>query len=136
MDCKDSERKSIIEMVRLLFKHDKITKDDIQEGIAELIEFIDSVVPDCPKAYEYLGDLLSVLLHNRAIDIAWLCEQSEKANQDNPEAAIKVIRSTVDAIKKNFGAEAFASVFDGSSEETALSQLLGSDIWRAIAENN
>lgn len=136
MDCKDSERTVIVDMVRILYENEKITKDDVQEGFAGLIEFIDSVVPDCPKAYEYLGDLLSMLLQLKAIDITWLCAQSEKAKQEEPNAAMKVIKATVEAMRKTYGADAVKSAFGGSSAGEALSELLGADVWHAIAESN
>ena len=131
MDCKDNEREAISTMLALLFVKGKLSKDDVGNGMAEAVEFIDSFVIDSPKAYDYLGDLLSALFNAKALTIAWLCEQCEKLEAaDTPE---KVVRKTMEAMKNKFGPAAVKECFGGADASLKLAALLGEDKWNAIA---
>ena len=59
IDGKDVERKAIISMISILYTHKKITRDDIQKPLAEMVEFIDSFMIDSPNAMRYLGEMLA-----------------------------------------------------------------------------
>jgi hypothetical protein len=77
MDIKDNERKAIIDIfTTTLVEKGKLSSSDVRNGLLDTIEFIDSLVCDAPKAYEYLGDMLcAIMLLVNVIDVDWLCEQ-------------------------------------------------------------
>jgi hypothetical protein len=60
MDIKDSERKAIVDNFTTLVEKGKLSSSDVRNGLLDAIEFIDSLVCDAPKAYEYLGETCSV----------------------------------------------------------------------------
>ena len=132
MDCKDAERKAIVTIVVTLFEKNKLSKADVGNGMAEVIEFIDSFVLDSPKAYEYLGDMLSSLLHVKAVDVAWLCEQTEKTKvSPGTDAPERTIKECMLATKSKFGSLEAQSLYSGGADRLAV--LLGNDKWNAIA---
>jgi translation initiation factor 4G len=129
MDCKDNEREAIYRILSILFEKEKLSKDDVRDGLMDAIEFIDSFVMDSPRAFEYLGNLLGDMLRLNAIDIKWLCEQCEKTKVDpNTEAPEKLILHSLQALKASGGS--ISEVVDDS----ALSGLLGDDTWKAISQ--
>jgi hypothetical protein len=134
-DCKDEEREAISAIFTLLFEKGKLTKDDIRNGLAEIVEFIDSFILDSPRAYDYLVDLLSAMLKVKALDVAWLCEQCEKLKLDpNPSGLPeKVVRKTMEATKQKFGVNVMKSCFGGKDDGIRLARLLGDEKWNAIA---
>ena len=134
MDCKDDERKSIVAIVSFLFKKGKLTTDDVGNGLMDTVEFIDSLVIDAPRAYEYLADLLSALLEAKAVSVSWLCEQCEKTKMDpNTNAPERVIKETMVATKEKYGAATASSIFGDSADQ--LATLLGNDKWNALASS-
>jgi hypothetical protein len=132
MDCKEGERQAIISILTLLVESQKLTKDDIRSGLADSIEFVDSTVIDCPKAYEYLGEMLAPMIRLNAIDVNWLCEQCEKPKELDPESPVPalVVKNAAIAVKSKFGADAARSIF--SNTDVALCGLIGADKWSAI----
>jgi translation initiation factor 4G len=133
-ECKDAERDAISAMLTMLFDKGKLANDDIRNGLVDVVEFIADIVIDSPKAYEYLGDLLSAMLKIKALDVSWLCEQCEKLKSLDPDsdAPEKVVRKTMEATKQKFGVDALASCF-GGKDDLQLAGLLGPDKWNAIA---
>ena len=131
MECKENERLAIYKIIALLCEKGKLTKTDVQEGVMDAIEFIDSMVMDSPRAYEYLGDLLGDLLRIKMFDMAWLCDQFEKPKADDPDtqAPEKLVRFTLLSLKKSAGADAVKAQLG----EKKLAGLLGPDKLKAIA---
>jgi len=134
LDCKAAERKAITEVIRILFENDKLSKDDIRNGLADFIEFIDSMIMDCPKLYDFMGDLLGVLFLLNAVDIQWFCATLEltKAEPDT-QAPEKLTRSTITSIRTRDGVGAAKESFGNSDD--ALNSLLGADKWNAISKD-
>jgi hypothetical protein len=133
IDCKEDERKSIFSMLALLVEKGKITSSDVKAGLMDLIEFIDSFVCDAPKAFDYLGEMLSTMLRVKAVDVSYVCEHAEKtkpSSEANPE---KIIRAFAGAIEASQGKDALRASFSGSAK--ALESLLGSDKWAAISKD-
>lgn len=138
-DCRDAEREAISEMLPLLYEKGKLTSSDLQDGLAEVVEFIGDIVSDAPKAYEYLGDVLSTLLKLEAVDIAWLAAQAEKAKENSEYGDMvsdvheKVVRKTMEATKNKYGSDIVQQVFVDSEDSSKLSDLLGAEKWNEIA---
>ena len=109
---------------------------DIQSGLAELVEFIDSFVLDSPKAYDYLAEVLSDLIVVEALDAGWLCEQAEKLKL-SPEADghEKVVRKTMEAMKKKHGVDAVHKSFGGTDDSLKLAGLIGADKWNSMGSD-
>ncbi|GAX12806.1 translation initiation factor 4G [Fistulifera solaris] len=130
MECKDDERKAIYQMISILFEKDKITKGDIMEGTKDVIELIDDLVVDSPRAYEYLGDFLGLLLRLKAVDLNWICEECEKTKEFNPhtQAPEKLIQFALLNLKKTSGKQAVADVV---ANDNGVTSLLG-DKWTAL----
>jgi translation initiation factor 4G len=132
MDCKDEERKAIIDMIKILFQKEKLSKEDIENGMGEIVEFVDSFVIDSPRAYEYIGDVVSELLNVGAVDVQWLAMQTEKTKL-SPESAVpeRVVKDVMAAFVNKFGKEKAHTVFDDGVEK--LAEVLGIDKWNTIA---
>lgn len=128
IDCKDDERAAIYNMLSLLVEKKKLSPSDIKAGLADLIEFIDSYVYDAPKAFDYLGDMLTAMYNVKAIDVAWISEQAKKteiASKDNPE---KIIRALAGAMEAKNGKDGVKTALSDPS----VSSLLG-DRWAEVS---
>lgn len=130
MDCKEDERKAIVEMITIIFQKGKLTKGDVENGMADMVEFIESFVIDAPKAFDFLGEMLGSLLNAKALNITWLCEQCKKIS---PGAAEKVVKCSMEYIKVSHGADAVKSSVGG--EGPALGNVIGADKWKAISDS-
>ena len=92
-----------------------------------MIEFIDSYVYDAPKAFDYLGDMLTTMYNVKAIDVAWICEQAKKtelADKSNPEKIIRALAGAMEAKNGKDGVKAALS-------DPSVSKLLG-DRWEGV----
>lgn len=130
-DCKDDERQAIIQVLTTLYDKGKLSSSDVQNGLAENIEFIDSIVMDAPKAYEYYGDIISELLEFKALDISWLASQLEKVAPE-AKAPERTFKETLLRYSQKQGSEAAKTLVQGS--EQLLSDLMGKAAWDAISE--
>ncbi|GKY95874.1 hypothetical protein MPSEU_000548000 [Mayamaea pseudoterrestris] len=126
-ECKDDERSAIIQILVILYEKKKLSKSDVQDGLADSIEFIDSIVVDAPKAFTYLGDVLSEMLRLKAVDFAWVCQQLEKCKDAdaNTLAAERTIKETLLSFKIKGGSDAAKAL--SRSSESILAACLGSD---------
>lgn len=124
MDCKESEGVAIREMITVLCEKGKLSRDDFQNGLADPIEFIDSVVMDCPRAFEYLGDLLGRALPLEMFSASWLCEQLSKTVKDNPQtkAPVEVVKHTIRAAKSANRSDAVTKLTADSSIRNLLGE--------------
>ena len=132
MDCKEVEREAIIKIIPILAEKGTISSDDVKNGLADAIEFIDSMAMDAPRAFEFMGELLASLLRVGAIDVEWLCTQTETTKQDpRTKAPPRIVGETLKALANETGNDAALNTFD--SAESSLVQLLGSDDeWAAV----
>jgi len=123
IDCKDSERKAIIEIITILFTNGKVTVSDVRDPLADIVEFIDSYVIDSPGAFGYLGDMLSAFFHMEALGVNWLCDCTSKLMGKGDQ--FKVISNAFASMKNAYGDAAVRSFFGGADEIKAFEQLLG-----------
>ncbi len=130
IDCKDDERASIYTLIGMLVQKGILTSDDVKTGMVDLIEFIDSFVCDAPRAFDYLGDMLSAMMKVQAVDIIYICEQAEKTRLSSEENPGKIIEALASSMKTLFGANEAKSML--SANVSALEALIGSDKWGAI----
>lgn len=134
MDCKDDERKAIGDMIVTLFQKGKLSSEDVGNGMGEMIEFIDSFVIDSPRAYEYLGDVLSSILNVGAVDLGWLIKETNKTKiSPDADAPERVVKETMIAYSNKYGKDKTKSFFTPS--EGALANLVGKDKWNAISSS-
>ena len=129
MDCKEKERQAIISIISFLFENQKLAKTDIGRGLADSVEFIDAIVVDSPKAYEYLGDILAAMLQLKAIDSDWLFEQCKKLDPTT-HFSRQVVTNAISAMKSNFGVSTAKAIFAGKG--STLGALIGMDEWATI----
>merc|ERR1712087_430672 len=57
-DMKADEIKSMVTMLQVLYKESKLRSSDITSGMSETIEFLDSLIFDCPKIFFYIGGIV------------------------------------------------------------------------------
>lgn len=126
-ECKDNERDAICCILTTLFEKERLPSDEFKEGIAEIVSCIGFIVPDAPKAYEYIGEILGIAMKYRAIDTAWLSETLANMEDGDPES---VVRCSLLALRDMDGADV-----KSFCDEQALSSLLGDDKWKAIARD-
>jgi translation initiation factor 4G len=132
IDCKESERTAINEMLGVLVEQKKLLPNDVKAGLSEFIEFVDSFLYDAPDVFHYLGDMLATMIRSCAINVTWIGEQAEKtkvSDKSNPE---KIIRALVGSIKndKRGGPEAVKKAF--RPHQQAMESLLGAATWAEI----
>ena len=132
MECKEADRKAIIQIISILAEKGKISPDEVKKGLADPIEFIDSMAMDAPRAFEFMGALLGALLRIGSIDVAWLCTQSETTKQDpTTKAPSRIVGETLKVLAKEIGKDAAAAKF--AAAESSLSSLLGgADKWSSV----
>jgi translation initiation factor 4G len=107
MDCKVNELSALIRIIIVLCEKAKLSRTDVQQGLMEAIEFIDSIAIDSPRVYEDFGFLLGDLLRIKMIEMSWLCEQLEKAKSAdaNSKAPEKVLRHALVSLKSSAGVD-------------------------------
>lgn len=130
IDCSDAQRAAIYSMLAILFQKEKITSNDVKEGMVDFIEFIDSFVMDAPKAFDYLVQMMSTMISVNAIDIPWICEQAEKTKIASEKTPLLIFKSLVPALKTTLGDEVASSTLEGDS--SAIEGLLGKDAWATL----
>jgi hypothetical protein len=133
IDCKDDERRAIFSMLAILVEKGKISSSDAKAGLMDIIEFIDGFLCDAPKAFDYLGEMLSTMLRVKAIDVSYVCEQAEMTKDSSEENPEKLIRAIARAMEASQGKDEVRALFNGSAK--ALESLLGSDKWAAISKD-
>jgi translation initiation factor 4G len=133
MECKEDERKAIYSLLSILVEKKKLSKEDVREGCNDIIEFIDSLVMDSPRAYEYLGELLGEMLRVKAIDMEWLCKQCEKVKGLEPDSVApeKIIRLSLKTLREKGGNLAVKAAI---SDEKLVTALLGAPTWQSISK--
>jgi translation initiation factor 4G len=133
LEAKEKERDAVIAMFVALFKKKRLKKSDFDDSLTDIISFIDSFVCDVPHALDYVGELIGTLLQIKAVNIAWLCHQCKEHKAIAPPAfngPEKIVRHTMQEVKKKFGNDTVADLFGGSDKE--LSDLLGAEKWTEI----
>ena len=136
MECKDQERAAMVKILSVLFEKGKLTRQDVEGGLADPIEFIDSTKMDCPRAFEYLSVVLGELLRIKAIALSWLCRQLEKpkSSDANSKAPEEILRLTLRTLKASSGGSKAVDEARLSGGNGAAEKLLGADKWLAIAQ--
>lgn len=98
-ECKDPEREGVIALLTLLYTKEKLSSKDFEDGMADMIEFVDSFECDVPKACLHLGEVLSACLQMKALTKEWL---KEKCTLTAPGYSEKVISGTEQALSRMF----------------------------------
>jgi len=133
VDCKDAEREAIVEMITILAEKGKLSNDDVANGMADLVEFLESFVIDSPKVFEFVAELLGSLFKVKALTVPWLCEQCKKL--EAKESAEKLVRCLIESVKSKHGSDTVKLCFDGSMNAAAFSDLIGADKWKSIFDS-
>lgn len=122
MEAKEIERVAIYDILRLLCEHEKLTKTDVQEGLADPLEFIDSMVMDCPRAFEYFGEIIADMMRLKMTDMPWLCAlfQKIKGADESTKAPESITRHLLRSVKEAEGKDAVKLY---SSDPTLKEQL-------------
>jgi len=136
MECKDEEQRAIVRILPILYEKGKLSRSDVEEGLMDIIEFIDSMILDSPRAYEYLGQLLTEMIRINCLDVGYICDQLEKTKVDpDCKAPERLVQSTFTAMKKSGGPSAVNAALQAKNAEAALEKLLGTDKWRSICSS-
>ena len=125
IDCKDDERAAIYSVHAILVEKGKLTPVDVKAGMIDLIEFIDGIVLDAPKAFDYLGDMLTAMIKVNAVDMDWICEQAKKTQSTSEENPGKIMQAFATSLKKSLGADEAKRILDASA--TTVSGLIGTE---------
>merc|ERR1712070_51030 len=130
IDCKESERVAIYNLLEVCVKERKLSSNDVKAGLVDVVEFIDAFVCDAPFAFDYLGRMLATMIRCNAIDVTWVGQEAEKtkiSNEANPE---KIIRALMKAIDADKGVEAIKAAF--RAHQAAMEKLLGTEKWASM----
>merc|ERR1719469_354859 len=98
-ECKAPERKGAIALLTLLYTNGKLSQEDVEGGMADYVEFIDSFAVDVPHAFQFVGEVLSAYLQMKALSKEWVREKCQTLGQGYGE---KVISETEQALSKMF----------------------------------
>ena len=135
IECKESERVAIVKILSIVAEKKLVSVDDVKNGLSGVIEYIDSLVLDSPRVFEYMGELLACMLRIKVIDLDWICEQAEKTKYENPntQAPTKIIRATIRSFKTLVGLPLTEETFVAASAK--LATLLGDEgKWRSLSQ--
>ena len=130
VDMKYDEIVSMVKVLQILFENEKLISSDVEFGLSESIEFLDSLIYDCPKVFTYYGDILSKFLNLKAFTVSWICDVTAKMMSMKKELIDETIRSTI----TNFGKTEASTLF--LEDELLLEKLLGSSEWEVIKTNH
>jgi hypothetical protein len=132
-EAKDQERSAIYQILAILCDKDRLSSKDVQEGLADPLEFIDSVVLDSPRAYEYVGIVLADMVRLNMVDVSWLCEQYKKiVNSDATSTAPETITRHLIGSLKDHRTTAKSFLTDPKLK-VALGAALVDDLLRAVS---
>jgi hypothetical protein len=136
MECKGDERESFMTIAVTLFERKKLSKENVQDGLADFIEFIGSSALDAPRAYEFIGQLVAKLMVVEAVDMSWLSEATRKGMDQDPDQNIpdKLIRETLSFLLKNPEGKQMARRFVTTEADKAWANLVGGDAWITITQ--
>jgi len=126
VDMKYDEIMSMVTALVILFQNEKLTSSDIEFGLGESIEFLDSFIYDCPKVFTYYGDILSKFLNIKAFTASWICDVAGRMMGMKKELIDETIRFTI----ANFGKAEASTLF--LENERLLEKLLGSPEWEEV----
>mmetsp|Transcript_37649 Transcript_37649/g.55475 ORF Transcript_37649/g.55475 Transcript_37649/m.55475 type:complete len:231 (+) Transcript_37649:450-1142(+) len=93
LDCKDAERKGIIQMISLLATKGKVQPNHVEPGLWDLLEFMQDFVVDIPLVYQYMGDMLTAFLKAKAVRMSWLKESVAKLPKDVGEKIMSKVQA-------------------------------------------
>ena len=133
MDSKEDERQAVISMIKILFEKKKLSSDDIQQPIGELVEFMDSFVVDSPHAMKYFGNMVAEFLAIKALNLSKLCEDAKKLEENSAHVIPSVIEEIIKSFSSLHGVGASRSIFNATPD---LMKLLGADKWDEMAKRN
>ena len=133
VDCRDAERDAIFEMFITLYEKGKLTPSDIQPPLAEMIEFLGSFVADSPNIIKHLSGLVAEFINLKALDLAWVCEQTMKLQEFDSHVIPDVIENLIQALINKIGLNDAKSLV--SQNESALSGLTDPQTWSKIRGN-
>lgn len=133
IDCKEEDRKKVLRMLITLAENDEFTPEEVKEALADIVEFIDSFVLDCPRVYEYIGEVIGQMMMFKMIDIPWFCEQCIRVKEADSAtvAPEKLLRAVISTIRDAVGVESAKEYF-GTSNEALILELLGEKTWSSI----
>jgi hypothetical protein len=136
MECKGDERESFMTIAVTLFERKKLSKENVQDGLADFIEFIGSSALDAPRAYEFIGQLVAKLMVVEAVDMSWLSEATRKGMDQDPDQNIpdKLIRETLSFLLKNPEGKQLARRLVTTEADKAWANLVGGDAWITITQ--
>eukprot|EP00934_Nitzschia_sp_Nitz4_P002866 Nitzschia sp. Nitz4//scaffold23_size168460//46245//49725//NITZ4_002210-RA/size168460-snap-gene-0.153-mRNA-1//-1//CDS//3329543608//2856//frame0 len=130
IDCKDAERSAINSMFKVLVENGKISGEDVTAGLGPVIECLDSMVMDAPKAYEYFGDFMSTLISVNALEISYICQEASKMLEFSPQAPGDIMMALAQSMKSILGVEGAKSELERNAAE--IEKLVGAEKWAAV----
>ena len=134
LDCKDKEREGIYTMFKTLFRNGKLSPQDIQGPLGGIIEFLGSFVVDCPKAIQYISDLVADFIVLKALDLGWFIEQVKKLVEFDGHLVPGLLELTILSLIVRLGLDEVKTVVN--KYDSNLTELLGKEKWIEIKTNN
>ena len=134
LDCKDKEREGIYTMFKALFRNGKLSPQDIQDPLGGIIEFLGSFVVDCPKAIQYISDLVADFIVLKALDLGWYIEQVKKLVEFDGHLVPGLLELTILSLIVRLGLDEVKTVVN--KYDSNLTELLGKEKWIEIKTNN
>merc|ERR1712226_1076772 len=133
LDSKEAERVAISKILAICAEKKWISSEDAKGGLLDGIEFIDSMIYDCPKAYEYIGEILANFLRIGLIDVAWYCDATEKTKVDpGTKAPVSLTKAIIQSMKSSGAGDMAKDKF--GSANAALVKLMGQDAWSEVSK--
>lgn len=81
-DCKEAQRATLIQLLLLLIKSNRILSKDLRAQTQLVIEALEDFVVDVPHVYDNFAFAMAALLRTKALDFAWFQIEARRALQD------------------------------------------------------
>jgi len=126
LDCKDTERQGVIDLLTTLYDKKYLAKTDFDAPCEEIVEFIDSFAVDVPFAHRYVGQMLAVFIPKGLLSIDWFLGECSKIF--TKEDKNKLMKEVYNALNKDNN-----KFFAG--KDAAVVAVVGPEAWSEISGN-
>lgn len=121
LDLKTTSWPLLSDLLASLAKAELVSSGDVQKGVRELLNVLDDVAVDAPKAPAQLGGLLGALVAEGAAELKPLCQHIlEAEGEDETIVASGTAGKVVTALLREWGSRADAEAVNAGWTAAAL----------------
>ena len=103
LERKSHDREKIATMLTLLYEHNVIEAEDIQEGFLDHFEFFEDIRVDIPRLEQYVAQIVSPMIRCGALSLTWVGSKAQHLIESG--IAVKLIHEIIECITRDGGVE-------------------------------